>query len=106
MSLKYITPAERFKKYLPKDYVELVDYGPFGKTQDEAGPGNMGQFKELMEEHPMCSGCWMAYFIRLIFASLPQPEETVTLGTAGCGRLAISQAALLIGYISSFYPFF
>jgi pyruvate ferredoxin oxidoreductase beta subunit len=49
MSLKYITPAERFKKYLPKDYVELVDYGPFGKTQDEAGPGNMGQFKELMK---------------------------------------------------------
>src|SRR5210317_1820380 len=94
MSLKYITPAERFKKYLPKDYVELVDYGPFGKTQDEAGPGNMGQFKELMEEHPMCSGCWMAYYIRLIFASLPAPEETVTLGTAGCGRLAISQAAV------------
>ncbi|MDP3301093.1 MAG: thiamine pyrophosphate-dependent enzyme [Sulfuricurvum sp.] len=54
----------------------------------------MGQFKELMEEHPMCSGCWMAYYIRLIFASLPCPEETVTLGTAGCGRLAISQAAV------------
>jgi len=94
MSLKYITPAEKFKKYLPKDYVELVDYGPFGKSQDEAGPNNMGQFKELVEEHPMCSGCWMAYYIRLIFASLPNPEETVTLGTAGCGRLAISQAAV------------
>lgn len=94
MSMKYITPAERFKSYLPKDYVELVDYGPFGKTQEEAGPGNMGQFKELVEEHPMCSGCWMAYYIRLIFASLPNPEETVTLGTAGCGRLAISQAAV------------
>ena len=94
MSLKYITPAERFKRYLPKDYVELVDFGPFGKTQDQAGPGNMGQFKELVEEHPMCSGCWMAYYIRLIFASLPCPEETVTLGTAGCGRLAISQAAV------------
>ena len=48
MSLKYVTPAERFKRYLPKDYVELVDYGPFGKTQEEAGPGNMGQFKELV----------------------------------------------------------
>lgn len=94
MSLKYVTPVSIFKKYLPKDYVELVDFGPFGKSQDEAGPGNMGQFKELMEEHPMCSGCWMAYYIRLIFASLPCPEETVTLGTAGCGRLAISQAAV------------
>lgn len=94
MSLKYMTPAEQFKQYLPKDYVELVDYGPFGKTQDQAGPDNMGQFKELLEEHPMCSGCWMAYFIRVVFASLPNPEETVTLGTAGCGRLAISQAAV------------
>ena len=94
MSLKYMTPAEQFKKYLPKDYVELVDYGPFGKSQDEAGANNIGQFKELIEEHPMCSGCWMAYFIRVVFAALPNPEETVTLGTAGCGRLAISQAAV------------
>jgi pyruvate ferredoxin oxidoreductase beta subunit len=94
MSLTYITPAEKFKKYLPKDYQELVDYGPFGKDQKEAGAANMGQFKELIEEHPMCSGCWMAYFIRVVFASLPNPEDTVTLGTAGCGRLAISQAAV------------
>jgi pyruvate ferredoxin oxidoreductase beta subunit len=94
MSLKYLTPTAQFKKYLPKDYVELVDYGPFGKTQDEAGVNNIGQFKEILEEHPMCSGCWMAYFIRVFFAALPNPEETVTLGTAGCGRLAISQAAV------------
>ncbi len=94
MSLKYINPAERFKRYLPKDYVELVDYGPFGKSQDEAGVSNIGQFKELVEEHPMCSGCWMTWYIRTFFASLPNPEETVTVGTAGCGRLAISQAAV------------
>jgi len=94
MSLKYITPASKFKRYLPKDYVELVDYGPFGKNYDEVGVNNMGNYKELLEEHPMCSGCWMAYFIKVIFAALPNPEETVTLGTAGCGRLAISQAAV------------
>jgi pyruvate ferredoxin oxidoreductase beta subunit len=94
MSLKYMTPVDRFKEYLPKDYVELVDYGPFGKDFDDVGINNMGKYKELLEEHPMCSGCWMAYFIRVIFASLPNPEETVTLGTAGCGRLAISQAAV------------
>jgi pyruvate ferredoxin oxidoreductase beta subunit len=94
MSLKYMTPAEQFKQYLPKDYVELVDFGPFGKSEDEVGVKNMGDFKELLEEHPMCSGCWMAYFIRVVFAALPNPEETVTLGTAGCGRLAISQAAV------------
>jgi pyruvate ferredoxin oxidoreductase beta subunit len=94
MSLKYITPASKFKAYLPKDYVELVDYGPFGKDYNDVGVNKMGTYKELVEEHPMCSGCWMAYFIKIIFAALPNPEETVTLGTAGCGRLAISQAAV------------
>jgi len=94
MSLNYMVPASKFKRYLPKDYVELVDYGPFGKTFAEAGTKNMGKYKELVEEHPMCSGCWMAYYIKIIFASLPNPEHTVTIGTAGCGRLAISQAAV------------
>lgn len=87
-------PASKFKRYLPKDYVELVDYGPFGKSYEEVGVKNMGTYKELVEEHPMCSGCWMAYYIKIIFASLPNPEDTVTIGTAGCGRLAISQAAV------------
>ena len=94
MSLRYMVPASRFKRYLPKDYVELVDYGPFGKDYSEVGVKNMGTFKELVEEHPMCSGCWMAYYIKIIFAALPNPENTVTIGTAGCGRLAISQAAV------------
>ena len=94
MSLQYMVPASKFKRYLPKDYVELVDYGPFGKDYSEVGVKNMGTFKELVEEHPMCSGCWMAYYIKIIFAALPNPEDTVTIGTAGCGRLAISQAAV------------
>ncbi|CAA6816137.1 MAG: Pyruvate:ferredoxin oxidoreductase, beta subunit (EC [uncultured Sulfurovum sp.] len=94
MSLNYMVPVSKFKRYLPKDYVELVDYGPFGKEFSEVGTKNMGKYKELVEEHPMCSGCWMAYYIKIIFASLPNPEHTVTIGTAGCGRLAISQAAV------------
>jgi len=89
-----MVPASKFKRYLPKDYVELVNYGPFGKTFAECGTKNMGKYKELVEEHPMCSGCWMAYYIKIIFAALPNPEHTVTIGTAGCGRLAISQAAV------------
>ena len=94
MSLNYMVPVSKFARYLPKDYVELVNYGPFGKTFAECGTKNMGKYKELIEEHPMCSGCWMAYYIKIIFASLPNPEHTVTIGTAGCGRLAISQAAV------------
>ena len=79
MSLRYMIPASKFKRYLPKDYVELVDYGPFGKEYSEVGVKNMGTFKELVEEHPMCSGCWMAYYIKIIFAALPNPENTEQL---------------------------
>ena len=33
----------------------------------------------------------MTLFIRIVFLALPTPEHTVICGTAGCGRLAISQ---------------
>ena len=91
-------PSSKFKRYLPKDYVELVDYGPFGRDYNDVGVKNMGTYKELVEEHPMCSGCWMAYYIKIVFAALPNPEHTITIGTAGCGRLAISQAAVPFVY--------
>jgi len=39
----------------------------------------------------MCAGCAMTLFIRLVFLALPKPEHTIFVGTAGCGRLAISQ---------------
>jgi len=98
MGLRYLESAAVFKDYLPKDYVDLIDHGPFGKDHKDVGVKNLGKFKEIGEEHPMCSGCWMAYFIRVVFASLPNPEETIMIGTAGCGRLAISQGALPFVY--------
>jgi pyruvate ferredoxin oxidoreductase beta subunit len=91
MSLKYVQPTPGFKEYLPKDYVDLIDFGPFGKEIDAS---KLGQFKEIIEEHPMCAGCWMAYFVRTLYASLPAPEDTIVIGTAGCARLALSQAAV------------
>ena len=39
----------------------------------------------------MCAGCAMTLFIRIVFIALPNPEHTIFVGTAGCGRLAISQ---------------
>ena len=58
----------------------------------------MGSFKEILEEHPMCAGCAMTLFIRLAIIAFPNPEDTITVGTAGCGRLAISQAAIPFVY--------
>ena len=54
----------------------------------------MGKFKEVIEEHPMCAGCAMTLFIRLAYIGMPNPEHTIVVGTAGCGRLAISQASV------------
>jgi pyruvate ferredoxin oxidoreductase beta subunit len=91
MGLEYVKISEGFEKYMPKDYVDLVKYGQFGRDVDVQ---QLGQFKELVEEHPMCAGCFMAYFIRIFYASLPKPEDTIVIGTAGCARLALSQAAV------------
>ncbi len=91
MGLEYVKISPGFEKYMPRDYVDLVEFGQFGKEMDVM---QLGQFKELVEEHPMCAGCYMAYFIRVFYAALPKPEDTIVIGTAGCARLALSQAAV------------
>ena len=88
MSLDTVKPAPGFLKHLPIEYRDLIEHGQYGKKKKVA---DMGKFKELIEEHPMCAGCAMTLFIRLVFLALPQPEHTIFVGTAGCGRLAISQ---------------
>jgi len=91
MSFETITPATAFKKYLPKEYQDLIDDGPFVRPRKVS---EMGSFKEALEEHPMCAGCAMTLFIRLTYVALPSLEHSVIVGTAGCGRLAISQGAV------------
>lgn len=89
MSLDTVKPAPGYEDILPVEYRDLIKYGQYGR---EVKVSEMGKFKELLEEHPMCAGCAMTLFIRLSFLALPSPEHTINVGTAGCGRLAISQA--------------
>lgn len=89
MSLETIRPSPGYEDLLPVEYRDLVKYGQYGR---EVKASEMGKFKELVEEHPMCAGCAMTLFIRLTMMALPSPEHTINVGTAGCGRLAISQA--------------
>lgn len=91
MSLETIRVSPGFEKYLPKEYQDLVADGPFVKQRKVS---EMGSFKEALEEHPMCAGCAMTLFIRLTLVALPNLEQSVIVGTAGCGRLAITQAAV------------
>jgi hypothetical protein len=95
MSLDYVKFTPGFEQFMPKEYRDMVEHGPFGKKTTVS---QMGSFKEILEEHPMCAGCAMTLFIRLAIIAFPNPEDTITVGTAGCGRLAISQAAIPFVY--------
>ncbi len=89
MSLETVRPSPGFEELLPIEYRDLIKHGQYGR---EVKVSEMGKFKELVEEHPMCAGCAMTLFIRLVMMALPNPEHTINVGTAGCGRLAIAQA--------------
>lgn len=80
-----------FEDIMPAEYKELVENGPFGKN---LGVGDLGSHKELLEEHPLCGGCGLARSLRLVLASLPNPEDTIIVGTTGCSALAFPQVAL------------
>lgn len=95
MGLDYVKVSPGFGRYVAKEYRDFVEHGPFGK---QVSVTQVGTFKEALEEHPMCAGCAMTLFIRLAIISLPNPEDTITIGTAGCGRLALSQAMIPFVY--------
>ena len=56
MSLDYVKFSNGFEKFMPKEYRDMVEHGPFGK---KVTVSQMGSFKEVLEEHPMCAGCAM-----------------------------------------------
>lgn len=80
-----------FEGVMPEEYKQLVEKGPYGKTY---GVSDLGSFKELIEEHPLCAGCGLALSLRLVLASLPVPEETIIVGSTGCSSLLFPQVAL------------
>ncbi len=80
-----------FEDIMPAEYRDLIDNGPFEKN---VGVSDLGSFKELLEEHPLCAGCGLALSLRLILASLPNPEDTIIVGSTGCSALAFPQVAL------------
>ena len=89
MSLETIRVSPGYEDVLPIEYRDLVNHGPYGR---QIKVTEIGKFKEIVEEHPMCAGCAMTLFIRLFYMGIPSPEHTIVVGTAGCARLAISQA--------------
>ncbi len=88
-----LTPSPGYLEWMPVEYQDLVNLGPYNREK-KPKVTDMGKFKEIIEEHPMCAGCAMTLFIRLAMIAFPNPEHTIIVGTAGCGRLAISQASI------------
>jgi len=88
-SLFKISPG--FEDIMPAEYRELVEHGPYEKG---FGVSDLGTFKELIEEHPLCAGCGLALSLRMILASLPKPEDTIIVGSTGCSSIAFPQVAL------------
>jgi pyruvate ferredoxin oxidoreductase beta subunit len=91
MSKKIITPVKELEEYLTPEYKELLADGPYGRSTTV---DDLGSFKEIIEPHPHCAGCGVALGIRLGFASLPSPEDTIVIGTPGCAYFALTQSAL------------
>lgn len=91
MSKNLFKISPGFEDVMPAEYLELVNDGPFGK---DLGVSDLGTFKELMEEHPLCAGCGLALGMRLVLASLPQPEDTIFVGSTGCSELAFPQVGV------------
>jgi pyruvate ferredoxin oxidoreductase beta subunit len=91
MSKNILRISPGFEDIIPEEYRELVESGPYGKGY---GIADMGTYKELLEEHPLCAGCGLALSLRLTLGSLPAPEDTIIVGSTGCSALAFPQVAL------------
>lgn len=89
MDVLKVSPG--FERILPEEYQELVKDGPYGRS---LGVKDLGTFKEVIEEHPLCVGCALALSMRLVIASLPSPENTIIVGTTGCSAILMPQVAI------------
>ncbi len=85
------TISPGYEEVMPKEYLQLVEDGPYWR---DLGQADLGTFKELIEEHPLCAGCGLAVGIRIIVASLPSPEDTIVVGSTGCNSILMPQLAL------------
>ena len=92
MSKERIQIAPEFRNIMPPEYIELVDNATWGK--EGRGWKDVGINKELIEEHSLCAGCPESMAFRYILAALPNPEDTVMVGSTGCTSLVFPHVAV------------
>jgi len=92
MSKEMIRICDEFVDIMPPEYIDLVERATYGK--ENRGWKDLGVTKELIEEHALCAGCAESVAFRFIMASLPNPEDTVMVGSTGCTSLVFPQVAV------------
>ena len=84
--------SPEFYDIMPPEYQELVSSATYGK--EDRGWKDIGNKKELIEPHSLCAGCPESMAVRYILASLPNPEDTVMVGSTGCTSLVFPMVAV------------
>ncbi len=92
MSKERITISPDLYDIMPADYQDLVSKATYGK--EDRGWKDIGTSKELIEQHSLCAGCPESMAFRYILASLPNPEDTVMVGSTGCTSLVFPMVAV------------
>lgn len=92
MSKERIKISEDLFDIMPSDYQDLVRSATYGK--EDRGWKDIGNSKELIEQHSLCAGCPESMAFRYIMASLPAPEDTVMVGSTGCTSLVFPMVAV------------
>jgi pyruvate ferredoxin oxidoreductase beta subunit len=92
MSKERIQIAPEFYDIMPREYQDLVNHATYG--HETRGWKDIGTSKELVEEHSLCAGCPESMAFRYILASLPNPEDTVMVGSTGCTSLVFPHVAI------------
>jgi len=92
MSKERIKISEDLFDIMPSDYQDLVKSATYGK--EDRGWKDIGNSKELIEQHSLCAGCPESMAFRYILASLPNPEDTVMVGSTGCTSLVFPMVAV------------
>ena len=92
MSIEKIAVCEALADVMPPEYQELVATATYGQV--DRGWKDIGSSKELIEEHSLCAGCPESIAFRYIMASIPNPEDTVFVGSTGCTSLVFPHIAI------------
>jgi len=92
MDKEKLTMTEDLAEIMPPEYHELVATATYGK--EGRGWKDIGSSKELIEQHSLCAGCPESIAFRYILASLPNPEDTVFVGSTGCTSLVFPHVAV------------